>query len=552
MVFLESMRRFFPGWHSGRRWYHLSFRLQVLLLVGILLSGMLLTQGSYLNYRKADLVRIQMGERALAVAKSVSAMLELSDAMLSADPSAVIQPLAERIRLDTGARYVVVGNANGIRYAHPVPERIGFPMEGGDNEGVLLRGQTYVSEAEGTLGRAMRGKTPIFDRQGRIVGVVSVGFTADHVAMDVGHYTYFGWLLIGSMVVLGFVGAYGLSRHLKRVILGLEPHEIARLLMEKEAILQSIHEGVLAVNHEGEITLINQQARRLLDLPDSAGPGQPLQQVVPDSRLLNVLRHGERESDQEVWLGDHPVVTNRVPIIHDGVLEGAVATFRSRREILNLSQALSRASQDVSLLRAQAHEFSNKLHTLSGLLQLGRIDEALAMIHQESHRVQAQMSFLLRQVADPVLSGILLGKLNRAAELGVLLELDEHCCLSRPLTGTGQEVLMSVVGNLLDNACHAALQGGSAEPRVRLFFTDIGQQLLIEVDDNGPGVLPEHAEAIFTEGFSTKTGQHRGIGLPLVARLCKRHGGSVVLEASELGGACFIAVLDVSLCVASA
>ena len=159
------------------------------------------------------------------------------------------------------------------------------------------------------------------------------------------------------------------------------------------------------------------------------------------------------------------------------------------------------------------------------------------------------MSFLMRHVTDAVLSGTLLGKLTRARELGVALEIDEQSSLSSPLTPTGQEVMMSVVGNLLDNACHAALNGPNSDtPKVRLFFTDLGEQLLIEVEDNGPGVPGEHAQSIFQEGFSTKTGKHRGIGLALVARLCRQHGGEVTLEESELGGACFIAVLDRSLC----
>ncbi|MGP9567857.1 ATP-binding protein [Halomonas sp. AOP5-B2-8] len=537
---------------ARRSWYKRSFRLQVMLLVGLLLAGMLLAQGTYLNHRKSEIISQQMGERALAVAKTVASMPQIINAFAIPDPSFIIQPLAERIRHETGARYVVVGDAQSRRYSHPVQERIGEKMVGGDNDQALIYGQFYVSEATGSLGTAMRGKAPIWDEEGNIIGVVSVGFMMDRVAMDVGRYTSFGWWLVGLMICLGFAGAYGLSQHLKRVILGLEPYEIARLAMEKEAILQSIHEGVLAVNREGHITLVNQQARRFLNLDDAhVLLGQPIRGVVPNSRLLEVLKHGEREFDQEMWLGDHPVVVNRVPILHEGEIEGAVATFRSRREIIDLSQALTQASRDVDMLRAQAHEFSNKLYTISGLLQLKRTDEALALIHQETERAQAQMSFLMRHVADAVLSGTLLGKLTRARELGVVLEIDSQSSLSCPLTPTGQEVMMSVVGNLLDNACHAALNGPSKEPKVRLFFTDLGEQLLIEVEDNGLGVPAELAESIFQDGFSTKNGKHQGIGLALVARLCRQNGGAVTLEESELEGACFIAVLDRSLCAAS-
>ncbi|GAA0587218.1 ATP-binding protein [Halomonas salifodinae] len=537
-----------------------SFRLQVMLLVGALLAGMLLAQGAYLNHRKAEIIADQMGQRALAVALSVASIPEVIAAFDTPDPSATLQPIAERIRRETGARYVVVGDRQGIRLAHPLPERLGLPMVGGDNDRALLHGESYVSEATGSLGEAIRGKTPVFDARGEIVGIVSVGFMLDRVAMDVGRYTGLSWALVALMVVLGFAGAYGLSRHLKKVILGLEPHEIARLAMEKEAILQSIHEGILAINREGRITLVNQQARRFLGLPDERQVlGEPVQEVVPNSRLLEVLERGEQQFDQQMWLGDHPVVVNRVPVRYDGQIEGAVATFRSRREIVELSQALSQASRDVDMLRAQAHEFSNKLYTIAGLLQLERVREALALIHQESAQQQARMSFLRDHVADPVLSGTLLGKLTRARELGVTLEIDPDSSLGVPLTATGQEVLMSVIGNLLDNACDAALQGAAQArdengegARVRLFFTDLGEQLLIEVEDNGLGVPADRAATIFAEGFSTKPGKHRGIGLALVARLCRQHGGEITLEESELGGAAFTAVLDKSLCQAPA
>lgn len=534
-----------------------SFRLQVMLLVGVLLAAMLLAQGAYLNHRKAEIISDQMGQRALAVAQSVAAIPELVAAFDEPDPSVTIQPIAERIRRDTGARYVVVGNAEGIRYSHPLPDRIGLPMVGGDNDRALIGGESYVSEAEGSLGEAMRGKTPVFDAEGNIIGIVSVGFMLDRVALDVGRHTSLGWWLVAAMIALGFAGAYGLSHHLKRVILGLEPHEIARLAMEKEAILQSIHEGILAVNREGEITLVNQQARRFLGLPEAREVlGRPIQELVPNSRLLEVLERGERQFDQQMWLGDHPVVVNRVPVRHAGEIEGAVATFRSRREIVELSDALTAASRDVDMLRAQAHEFSNKLYTLSGLLQLDRIQEALALIHQESERAQAQMSFLMGHVADPVISGTLLGKLTRAREIGVVLEIDDQSSFSLPMTAAGQEVLMTVLGNLIDNACDAARQGAGPDgdgargelPRVRLFFTDLGEQLLIEVEDNGPGVPSEQVAHIFEEGYSTKPGRHRGIGLALVARLCAEHGGAITLEESELGGACFTVVLDRSLC----
>lgn len=394
---------------SVRPW-RISIRLQVLMLVGALVAIMLVLQGSYMNARRAEIISEQIGLRALGVARTVAVIPELIEAFNAPDPSALIQPIAERIRMETGAEYVVVGNHEDIRYAHPVVERLGHEMVGGDNDRALIHGESYVSEATGTLGEAMRGKAPVFGHDGDIIGIVSVGFLLEDVEIDVRRYMELSWLPILLAVLGGLVGALWIARHFKQVILGLEPYEIARLVMEKEAILQSIHEGILAINKEGKVTMLNQAARRLMGLGAEENLlNEPVQDVVPNSRLLEVLNAGEQQYDQETWVGDHPLIVNRVPILHEGQLEGAVATFRSQREIMELSRALNEASADVDALRMQAHEFSNRLYTVSGLLQLGRPQEALALIQQESRVAQQQVAFLVEHVSDAVISGMLLG-----------------------------------------------------------------------------------------------------------------------------------------------
>lgn len=522
----------------------LAFRTQVLLLVGTLVAATLLIQGAYLNHRQGQLITEQMGLRAMTVAQTVALMPELIQAFDSPEPARIIQPLAEQVRIATGARYVVVGNRLGLRYAHPLPERLGLPMVGGDNERALLGGEAYYSRAEGSLGEAIRGKAPVVNAQGDIVGLVSVGFMLEKVDVDIDNYLALSWGLLALMLLLGLSGAWWLAHHFKKVILGLEPHEIARLVMEKDAILQSIHEGIVAVDQEGRITLLNQAAKRLLGMPDDAGAlGRPVQELVPNSKMREVLSSGERQFNQEMWIGEHPVVVNRVPINHAGQVDGAVATFRSRQEILELSLALKTVNRDMDALRVQAHEFSNKLYTISGLLQLDKSQQALALIRQETAREQAQLATVLEQIADPLVGGILLGKMAYAEQKGVQLELVEDSTLHTRLSSQGQNVLISVLGNLLNNAVDAALLGGQPQPRIRLFFTDLGEQLLFEVEDNGPGVDPALMAHIFQDGFSTKPGRHRGIGLALVRQLCLEYGGDISLEEGDLGGACFIATL---------
>ncbi len=515
----------------------------MVLFVGALVVLMLVIQGTYLNHRYATVLEEQIGLRALSVAKTVAEIPALVDAFDAADPSAIIQPIAEAVRIQTGATFVVVGNRDSIRYSHPLTERIGERMVGEDNAPALERGEAYVSRAVGSLGPSIRGKVPVRSSEGEIIGVVSVGFLADEIAERIADDLASNRLLMVLVALLGVLGATLIAGRFKRVILGLEPHEIARRLREKDAILQSIHEGIVAVNDRGDITLLNPAARRFL--PDEVladdPVGRPVQAVVPKSRLHEVLATGEAQFDSENWIGEQLVVVNRVPILLDGRVVGAVATFRSRMEIMELSRRLFEVRRSADALRAQAHEFSNKLHTIAGLLQLDRPREALELIAQETEFEQAQIARLQSRVVDPVLCGTLVGKMMRAKARGISVEVDRDSRLASPLNDSGREALVSIVGNLIENACEAPRATG-VEPVVRLFFTDMGDDLVFEVDDNGLGVPDGMMEAVFESGISTK-GEYRGIGLSLVRQQCQRHGGEVTVEPSELGGACFIAIV---------
>jgi len=535
------------GWRDWQAWPlrlpRLGFRTQMIGLVGALVVLMLEIQGMYLNHRYESLMENQIGVRALNVAKILAVSREMVSAFETSDPALLIQPIATAARLQTGATFVVVGNREGIRYAHPLDDRIGQRMVGEDNAPAVERGEAYVSQATGSMGASIRGKAPILDANNQVIGLVSVGFLVDEVEQRVAHELSLNRALMLLIAALGITGAVLISARFKRAILGLEPHEIARRLEEKDAILQSIHEGMIAINRDGQVSLINHAARRLLP-PEklSEDPtGRHIQDILPTTRLHEVVRNGEAQYNQEIWIGQQLMVVNRVPIVVDGRVEGAVATFRSRMEILALSRSLLEVRQLADGLRSQAHEFSNKLHTIAGLLQLDQAREALALISQETEVDQERIAMLQDQVQDPVLCGMLVGKLIRATGRGIQIEVDGSSSMGVILSSTASEALVSIVGNLLDNASEAPRAAG-VPVRVRLFFTDMGDDLVFEVDDNGQGVSTALGPLVFDSGVSTK-GTGRGIGLALVRHLCRQFEGDVTVEDSELGGACFVAVV---------
>ncbi len=517
----------------------------MLVLIGCLVIVMLGLLGFFLNQKFAHTLEEQIGIRALSLAQSVALMPEIERAFLEEHPEQVIQPIVESIRKETNAEFIVVGNREGIRYSHPIPERIGLPMVGGDNELALKGGQAYISEAVGSLGPSIRGKVPIYNDEGQIIGVVSVGFLVDQIDEIIEGYQDDIWSFIAIMIVIGLLVAYFISYHVKKDIHGLEPEEIGRMFEERGAILQSIHEGMVAVNQQGKVVLYNQAARRFMDPALSKGDiiGKPIVDLIPHTRLPEVLETGESQFNQELWIGDDLTIVNRVPIMYENQIVGAVSTFRSRKEIKEISEQLSKAQSYADALRAQTHEFSNKLNTISGLLQLNQIKEAIEFIQRENDIQQEQIQFLIQRIRNPMVSAILLGKMNRAHEIGVTFEISEDSSCTTDLTYKQQEALVTILGNLLENSFEALLEIKQEERYVFLAITDLGHDLIIEIEDNGPGIPFEKEQEIFKKGFSTKDGTHRGFGLALVKKAVDEVGGTILLEEGEHGGACFLVTI---------
>src|SRR5699024_4994687 len=219
----------------------------------------------------------------------------------------------------------------GIRYSHPDPDRLGEKMVGGDNDRALNKGESYISKSTGSLGRSIRGKVPIYDNHNNVIGLVSVGFLNNDVQSIIQNQSKSLWFTLLGIVLLGIVGAIFISHYIKRLLSNMEPEEINHLLLQKEAILQSTHEGIIAVDHNGLITMMNTAAQKTLfdkQIQNAAYMGKPVKDLLPHSNIYDVLTYGERHYDKEMILGNDVVLVNRTPIYHERAIAGAVSTFR--------------------------------------------------------------------------------------------------------------------------------------------------------------------------------------------------------------------------------
>ncbi|MEV6009519.1 sensor histidine kinase [Streptomyces sp. NPDC051976] len=505
----------------------------------------------------------QAMRRALSIAQTVAADPRIADDLLTSRPTpdGPVQAAAEQVRLATGAEYVVVMDLHGTRYSHTEPARIGEHVS--TDPSAPLGGEEIRQIDSGTLGRSARGKVPLRDRDGRIVGAVSVGIAYTDVR---------GWLFsavpglllyAGAALAVGVVAAFGVSRRLQRRTHGLAFGDISALLDEREAMLHGIREGVVALDRQGLIRLVNDEAQRLLGLGGDA-IGLPLDEVLPPGRTTDVLAGRVEGADLLTVSGGRVLVANRMPT-GDG---GAVVTLRDRTELELLGRELDSTHGLLDALRAQDHEHANRLHTLLGMLELGLHDEAVGFVAEVADTHRASAEEIADRVRDPLLSALLVGKAAIAAERGVSLRISPNTLL--PDRVVDPRDLVTVLGNLLDNALDAAAARGTAEPFVEVELraedggaagwrtadgageraAERGTTVLLRVSDTGPGVPPEMRDQIFTEGWSTKEPpphRGRGLGLALVRRLAERYGGLARVTARAGGGAVFTVVLPEAL-----
>ena len=478
-------------------------------------------------------------QRALSIAQVAAADPQIREGMADAGSAALVQPAAERIARAAGASYVVVIDLHGIRHSHPFPELIGQRVS---EPIIVLDGQGHTDIDPGATGRSANGKAPLFGPSGRIIGEVSVGIPEHNVAGQLWRELPTFGLYAGIALSVGCAASYALARRLKRSTFGLELEEIAGLLQDREAMLHGIREGVIAFDPSGRITVANDEARRLLQL--DAALGLRPADAFPAGRLRDALDGTLDGNDLTVLTDRYCLVVNRMPVGLHGRELGAVVTVRDRTELVGLLRELDSVRGLTDALRAQQHEFANRMHILAGLLDLGEHDAAFEYA-VESAGVEPALTEAVRQrVGNPLMVGLIVAKSTVAAERGVVITLSDESQLGeQPVHLRG---LLTIVGNLLDNAVEAALSGAATAggAHVDLSLLETGSEVTVRVADSGPGVPTGAVESIFQDGWSTRPDRgtaRRGLGLALVHRLVRHHGGTITVSSGA--GAVFSVTL---------
>jgi len=485
----------------------------------------------------AESLHNHMGDKALALATSIASRDDVQSALQTKQGLDELNTQIEHIRELTAASFIVIGDKNTRRIVHPDSDKLGKPMVGGDSK-AALRGERYVSIAKGSLGESIRGKVPVLSEQGEVIGLVSVGFLVQSIEPLIrarsAEIMLWGLLLVG----LSILAAVYIGQRVRNAIFGLQPDEIARLFSEQDAILNTVRSGIIALDPEGNVRNLNQRACEILGKPISC-IHQPLKLADLLPEHSEFLMHNQQRPivGFELFAADKRIVLSRYALQVQGQADGILLSMRPADELEYLSQQLTKVQAFAELLRVQTHDYSNKLNLIGALIQMGQTDQAIELIGQESKGSQAQIHHLLERIQDPVLAGLLVGKYHKARELNVILELNPDSLLGSITRKDMLERVVSILGNLIDNAIEAAIRASDTRtPKVRVTVDETSKTLLFDVEDSGFG-LGDDKDVIFTPQYSSKSGAEHGIGLYLVKTNLDSCRGSLEIGESDLMGA---------------
>jgi sensor histidine kinase regulating citrate/malate metabolism len=512
-------------------------------------------------------------QKVIAVTESVALMTSTAEAIGEPDPTAILQPQTEEIRKATGVDFIVVMAPDRTRFTHTDVSRIGGEFTG--NIDRALAGETFTETYPGTLGPSIRAVAPVLDAAGEVVGLVSAGVTRTKVSQSVLATLPAIGVAVGTALLLALLGAFVLERRLRRRTLGLSFGDLSTLYEQREAVLHAIGEGLLVFSLDGRAEVVNDEARRLLSLPE--GP-------LSRAQLPGSLGSSGTDTltDETHVTADRVLLVNQQPVLWEGRKVGAVMTLRDRTDLQRVSGELSSVTQFAESLRSRAHEADNRLHTVITMVELGRAEQAVEFATAELAVSQHLIDRLMATVGEPALAALLLGKISQARDSGVELTVTEESMLDDPShLALTQGELVTLVGNLVDNAIEAArstspggttrLRGrnegeegpGATNPArstsaggtTRLRGRNEGEEgpgatnparstspawvevtvrgtadaLTVTVADSGPGMTPDAFERARMRGYSTKAAE-RGLGLALVWQVIAAHGGTITSE----------------------
>ncbi|MDN4608091.1 sensor histidine kinase [Sporosarcina highlanderae] len=506
-----------------------SLQRKILIVVVFLVFLMVFLMLSLFIYTDYKRVFQNAEEKGLQTTKILSQMDSIQRAMAEGNTDE-LKPLVDYYMTQSEAAFIVIKDREGTVLAHPSSEEVGEIHPIRDETKALVFGGNYNVMSDDIIGSAVVAISPIYvDRQ--IVGIARVGYLVKDLQNTVIDRTKKLALFSLSIFVIGILLSIWLARQIRKDTFGMEPQEIANFYMERHAVLASISEGLIATDGEGKIKIINTAARKILNIT-SDYKGKPIQSIFPTLQDSDLIDISNKPLSFEITINQKTLIMTIVPL-QKIATSGTVITFKDKTEMNELVNTLFEVTKYSDDLRAQTHEYMNKLYVISALLQLHKYNEAVKMIQEEIDITQHTNTFILENIKDPNVQAILFGKIGKASENKIIFNIDENSSIAELPSFIGTGLLTIIIGNLIDNAFDQVIDQPNGE--VNFFALDIGEDIIFEVSDNGKGILPDVADKIFTQGFSTKGKADHGYGLSNVKSAIQNLGGDIQWSSNESG-----------------
>lgn len=473
----------------------------------------------------------QMGHAASDMAAAIAHIPGIEQKLASGEEDGAIQATIELLRSETRYQYIIVMDMEGIQYSYPYTSGLYKPYKNGGETRVLTSGEAYISADTNQLISAIRSFHPI-TYEGAQVGAVLVGLLTDQIYEENEEYGRNMETALVLGVVIGVICAFYLARNIKKAIYGLEPKEIAILLSERELIFQSIERGIIAVDPMGEILLCNSQAKLLLGIkPSDEHKSISLTSELMQKQVMAAMSCQCNSANSTIVLENKVTVLMSLCLMHDSNNQvlGAVISLEDLTQVRALAEEITDYRSLVDTLRAQNHEFMNKMQTISGLMQLESYEEAIDYIELLTKNNQKLHHLLTEAIRDNKIAGLLLTKYADYSEKKIDFTIASDSSLTALPSSLSSDVACSIIGNLLENSVEALATSNIKE--LSIYVEGDENHFNIEIHNSGPAITVDK-ETLFKTGFSTK-GDHRGYGLSLIEELVLNAGGTIYWENDE-------------------
>ena len=512
----------------------LFFRTQLLLIISLAL--ILGVAGTLINIHFETEKRDQNLQNA---AEAIANSPMLTGKGLSNDDQVVFSEYLDTLK-DTldDIDVISVVNKDGIRMYHSNHTLIGTKYDGNMPDFESNTDDYYAVDETGPSGSQRRAYAAVYNEDGEYVGVVMAIMLMKNIKTETAQMLFMFLIITVVAILIELVVAGELSGKVKKSLMGYEPDVFTAMYKMRDNILETLAEGILAFDTNGIIQFANESAIRMLcDHPFNNLVGQSVD-IIGDDILSRNIKSGNRE--RNINLAKADIILDRVPIKEDGITVGTVAILHNRAEYTKLMEELSGTQYLVDSMRANNHDFTNKLHVILGLIQMGMYEDASSYIQNITMVQRENISKVMNAVSEPAVAALLIGKIARASELNINFVLREGCYYSPADMNLPSEMLITVIGNLLDNAFDAMNESADYKKHKELMFGIYSKPgaVLVTVDDTGSGIKNEDLELIFENGFSTK-GEGRGTGLHQVKSMVENFGGKITVESQEGVGSSF-------------